>query len=736
MTSTATVSAVVPRTGPRVKVPVVLQMEVADCGAASLGMILSAHGRWLALDDLRTACGISRDGATALDIIDAAEGFGMQADGRRVDLGDLDGMAMPVIAWWDQNHFLVLEGIDKRNAYLNDPARGRRTIRASDFVEHFSGVVLSFTPGEDFARGGERPRLWPSITSRLSTSMSGVGLATIAGALASVPTLAVALLSRLFVDEVLGQADRSLAWWIVASICVAVVAKATLVQLQYRALSAVQHKLAVVGTVNLLERMLHLPLSAYFLRGAGDLSSRMTSPAALAQTLSTQVGGVLVGAVSFLIYGTALLALDWRLGLVVIVPSVLGLVALRQSMVRQQLAQELNLQAQGATQTVAVRSIAGIESIKASGATDDAFVNWVGREVTVIEARRRLGAASSVVGAVPGFLTALTALLVLVGGALLIEGGTLTLGGLLAFQFVAAALAAPVQQVLTSAAALQQGLAEVRRIDDIMQQPSDPRFDDGLEATSRELGPFRGSVRLVDVSYGYRVKGRALIRDVSLDLEPGRWVALVGVSGAGKTTIARIAAGIVGPWSGQVLFDGHPLARWDPVSLATGLASVDQQVSLFAGTVRDNVTLWDDTIDDDRILRALDDAHVLSDVMARAGGLDATVLDAGRNFSGGQRQRLVIARGLVREPRFLVLDEATAALDPLTEVAVMDAIRRRGCAVLVVAHRLSTVRDADEIICLGRGGAVIERGSHDELLAAGGWYAESVHASGDGGVGV
>jgi NHLM bacteriocin system ABC transporter peptidase/ATP-binding protein len=723
------------KTGRRVEVPTVLQMEVADCGAASLGMILALHGRWVTLDELRTACGVSRDGVSAVDIIGGAEAYGLDCRGARVGISDMAGMAMPVIAWWDNNHFLVLEGIDGRNAHINDPARGRRTLSVDEFDRHFSGVVLKLKPTDDFVRGGQRPSLLASIGSQVRSSRSGLVLATLAGALASVPTLAVALLSRLFVDQVLGRADRGLAWWIVASILLALVAQTVLVQLQYRVLSAVQHKLAIVGTVDLLDRMIRMPLSAYFRRSPGDFASRMTSPASLSQTLSLHLGGVLVGSVSFVIYAASLLLLDWRLGLLVVVPSILGLVVLRNSMLRQRTSQEMMLQAQGATLGNAVQALAAIETVKASGAVGEAFVGWVGRQVAVIDAQRKLARVSSVVGAVPAMLTALTALLVLVGGALLIDAGQLTLGGLLAFQFVSAALTAPVQQVLSSAAAVQQGLAQLGRIEDITEQPQDPRFDLDADGPPRERGPFRGAVELVDITFGYRSTGRPLLKSVSLDIEPGRWVALVGVSGAGKSTIARIAAGTLGPWSGRVLFDGRPLDQWDHVSLAAGLATVEQHVTLFEATVRDNVTLWDDTLDDERVGRALADAQILDAVMARSGGLDAAVLDAGRNFSGGQRQRIGLARALVRDPRLLVLDEATSALDPITEVTVMDAVRARGCAVLVVAHRLSTVRDADEIICLGRGGAVIERGTHASLLAADGWYAQSVRASGDGGVG-
>lgn len=721
------------RTGRRVKVPTVLQMEVADCGAASLGMILAHHGRWASLDELREACGVSRDGSSALDIVSAADDFGLDADVSRVEVGGLEAMAMPVIAWWDRRHFLVLEGATGSSVYLNDPAAGRRTMTVEQFAGHFSGAVLAFTPTETFRPGGEPPRLRGAVTARLANSRAGLALAITAGTLAAVPTLALALLSQLFVDAVLGDGDRYLGGWIVLATLIAVVTEVLLVRLQYRTLAALQYKLAMVGTVDLLDRLLRLPLSAYFLRGAGDLANRMTGPAALAQTLSGQLGAVLVGSVSVVVYAVAMALLDWRLALIVVGLALGALVAMWRGMQRQRINQEAVLQAQGRAQGVAVRTIGAIESVKASGATGEAFTGWIERVAVGIDAQRRLVGIASVLGVVPGFVNAVTAVMVLVVGAILVYHGMLTVGGLLAIQILAASLAVPVQQLLSSAASMQQGMAQLRRIDDIMGQPTDPRF---AEIGARRTAAGGGHLELREVTFGYRRTGVPLIRAVSIEVAPGGWLALVGASGSGKTTIGRLASGLATPWTGEVLLDGVPITGWDRDALAATLAGVEQQVTLFAGTVRDNVTLWDPTVDDERILAALHDAAVLKDVLARPGGLGAPVLDGGRNFSGGQRQRIGLARALVRDPRLLVLDEGTSALDPVTEVEVMQNVRRRGCSVLVIAHRLSTVRDADEILCLGQGGRVLERGTHESLMASGGWYAESVSASGDGGVGV
>ena len=720
------------RTGRRAKVPTVLQMQVADCGAASLGMILARHGRWETLDDLREACGVSRDGANANDLLAAARDYGLEAHAARVELGALEGMAMPVVVWWDRSHFLVLEGATGSRVYLNDPECGRRILTVAEFAKKFSGAVLSFAPAPGFRTGGEPPGVRRAIAERLRHSRSGLAFAILAGTLAAVPTLALALLAKLFVDVVLGRGDRSLGVWIVLAALIAVSVQFLLVILKYRALAALQFKLAIVGTVGLLERMLRLPLSAYFLRWPGELASRVTGPAALAQTLSGQVGSALVGAVSVVIYAIAMFVLDWRLALIVVGLAFGALAVMWRGMVMQRINQEGVLHAQGRARGIAVQTLGAIESVKASGATSEAFRSWIEPVAVGVEAQRRLSRISAVLGVVPGFVNAISAALVLVVGAILLYHGMISVGGLLAVQLLAAAFAAPVQEMLVSASAVQQGMAQLRRIDDIHGQPEDPRFaGDGPGHSA----PATGRLELREVSFGYRSNGFPLIRSVSLQVAPGGWLALVGASGSGKTTIGRLASGLVTPWSGEVLIDGVPVREWDRDALASALAGVEQHVTLFAGTVRDNVTLWDTTVDDERVREALRDAGVLDDVLARPGGLSAPVLDGGRNFSGGQRQRIGLARALVREPRILVLDEATSALDPVTEVEVMQNVRRRGCSVLVIAHRLSTVRDADEILCLGRGGRLLERGDHGSLMAADGWYARSVRASGDGGVG-
>jgi NHLM bacteriocin system ABC transporter peptidase/ATP-binding protein len=721
------------RTGRRAKVPTVLQMQIADCGAASLGMILAHHGRWETLDELREVCGVSRDGSSAVDILRAADHFGLESHGTRVVAGQLEGMAMPVIVWWDRSHFLVLEGAKRSRVHLNDPASGRRTITVDQFVEHFSGAVLTFAPTDRMHTGGERPGLRRSLSERLRRSRWGLALAIAAGTLAAIPTLALALLAQLFVDAVLGVGDRSIGSWIALATFIAVLTQVLVVHLQYRTLAALQQKLATVGTVSLLERLLQLPLSAYFLRGAGDLASRMTGPAALAQTLSGQVGAVAVGAVSIFIYAIAMFVLDWHLALIVVGLALGALIVMWRGMKVQRASQEVVLQAEGRAQGVAVQTIVAIESVKAAGATDQAFDVWIKPVAAGVDAERRTAGVASILGIVPAFVNAATAALVLVVGAILLYHGTISIGDLLAIQILAASFGSPVQQLLSSAVSVQQGMAQLRRIDDIVGQPIDPRFEsNGVGRTT----PGSGQLELRNVTFGYRRTSTPLIRSVSFEVEPGGWLALVGASGAGKTTIGRLASGLVTPWSGEVLLDGSSISEWDPDTLAVTLATVEQQVVLFAGTVRDNVTLWDDTVDDERVIRALHDAAMLRDVLARPGGLGAPVLDGGRNFSGGQRQRIGLARALVRDPSLLVLDEATSSLDPLTEVEVMENVRRRGCSVLVIAHRLSTVRDADEILCLGRGGRLLERGTHSELMASGGWYAESVAASGDGGIGV
>ena len=723
------------RTRGRAKVPTIMQIEATECGAASLGMILARLGKWVPLEELRLACGVSRDGASALDIVKGARSLGLKDHAQIGDIRILDGLAGPAIIWWRGDHFVVLEQAKAGRFTINDPALGRRKVDATEFFESFSGLALTFTTTENFKKQGGPFRALPSLGRRLRHSRDGLVLATLAGLLVMLFGLAVPLISQVFVDDVLGTSlTRSVTDFLVVTLVLLAILRVALNQLQYRALTRLQVKLALVDTGNLLNHMLRMPMSFYWQRMVGDLANRVSFPSAVAQLLAGQVAGAAISLTSVICYGLLLVWFSPIIALVVITLAAVNVVALRLVLAKRQDGQMRILRDLAEVQGVTIATARSVETLKANGAEGAAFVRWSSAQARSVSAQSSLAGITSGLSSVPTVMAALTAAVILCIGGLQIETGAMTLGTLVAVQAAAMGMNQPIQQLVLTASQIQTITANLRRMDDVLDGELDSRFttNDGVTVPTK-AAKLAGSLELRNVTFGYRTTAEPLIRNFDLHLPAGSRVALVGVSGSGKSTIANLAAGLLQPWSGQVLIDGIALLELEPEILGNSVAKVDQDSSLFEASIRDNITLWDNTIPEDSVLRALADAQVLDEVLARVGGVDGLVLESGRNFSGGQRQRLELARALARDPQLLILDEATSALDPLTEQAVDLALRARGCTCLIVAHRLSTVRDADEIVLLGRNGEVRERGSHSALMRANGAYADLVNASDPGG---
>ncbi len=723
------------QTSRRVKVPTVWQMEAIECGAAALGMILAKDGQWVPLEELRNACGVSRDGSSARDIVRGAREFGLDYSAFAGGIDSLNGLAMPAILWWNYNHFVVLEHAKGGKFIVNDPAVGRRKVAASEFAESYSGLALTFQPTGAFAKRGHPFRALPSLAMRIRRSREGVLMAFLAGLLVMLPGLAVPLISQVFVNEVLasGAATRTVNVLIVSLILIAII-RVGMNHLQYLTLARLQTKLALVDTARLLSHLLRLPMSFFWQRTVGDLAQRVSFPANVAQLLAGQVAASAINLMAILGYGAIMLRLSLPLAIVVAGLAILNIVALRFVIQKRRDGQMALLRELASVQSVTIQTAQGIETLKANGTETAAFTRWAGAQARSVTAQSALAGVSAGLNAVPVLLNALTAAAILCIGGVELMSGSITVGTLVAFQAAALGINVPVQQLVGAASQIQLITANLQRIDDVLDHELDARFttDRRPHAGDTPAG-LAGELDLRNVNFGYRRTAEPLIKDFSLHLSAGARVALVGVTGAGKSTIANIAAGLLAPWSGEILYDGRPLQAWPEGLLESSVAKVDQNILLFQATLRDNLTLWDDTISDEALIRALRDAQLLDDVLSRPAGLDTAVSEAGRNFSGGQRQRIEIARALVRDPQLLILDEATSALDTVTEAAVDRALRARGCSCLIVAHRLSTIRDADEIIVLGRDGVIQERGDHLALMALEGEYSRLVTAAGMGG---
>jgi NHLM bacteriocin system ABC transporter peptidase/ATP-binding protein len=704
--------------------PTVFQMEALECGAASLAMILAYHGLWVALETLRVACGVSRDGSKASNLLKAARGFGLTAKGFRKEPATLHELPMPSIIHWNFNHFVVLERLDSDYAYINDPSIGRRRVGQDEFNSAFTGVVLAMEPGPEFKRGGREPDFVPLLLRRLSNSFAAVLLLVALSMALVVPAILIPAFAKIFVDDVLIEHVEGWFTPLLIGMAITAVARALITAFQQSLLLRMQTKLTVTMVSRLLWHVLTLPMEFFTQRHSGDLASRIAASEQIAQLLSNGLAANALNLISVIFIAGTMAFYDGLLAAISIAMALLNVLVVRLvARQREDLNRKLALE-RAKLNGNTIEIIRTIETIKAGGLEDDAFARWAGFQAKVLNAERDLGVYSTFLDASPIFLTGLTGAIVLGVGGLRIVDGALTIGGLVALQALLASLVEPVNALVQQTAAFLAIKGNLFRIEDVFNYPARPPVP--IERTPAGMPPkLSGRVELTNVSFGYGALEPPLIEDFSLVVEPGRRVALVGSSGSGKSTVGRLISGLYRPWSGDIRIDGWSIAEIPQEIFTTSVAYVDQEIFLFDGTARDNLTLWDDTVPEASVSRALKDALIHDEVAVRAGNYDCRVAEDGGNFSGGQRQRLEIARALVGNPSVVVLDEATSALDPIVEKAIDDNLRRRGCTCIIVAHRLSTIRDCDEILVMSNG-RVVQRGTHQELVAEGGEYVQLV----------
>jgi NHLM bacteriocin system ABC transporter peptidase/ATP-binding protein len=714
----------------RVRTPTVLQMEAVECGAAALGIVLASFGRWVPLEELRIACGVSRDGSKASNVVKAARQYGLEAKGFKKEPQSLRTTRPPMILHWNFNHFVVLEGFGhKGKVHLNDPATGPRQVTEEELDQAFTGVVLTFQPGPGFEKRGEPPRLIPALKSRLAGARSALAFVLLAGLALVIPGLVIPVFSKVFVDSVLLENRRDWLPPLLLAMGLAALVTGALTWLQQAYLLRLETRMAVGASSRFLWHVLRLPTEFFSQRYAGDISSRVAINDRVAQLLSRDLATNALGALMIVFFAAILFQYDPVLTLVGIATVSLNVAALRWVSRKRVDGNRRLAQDQGKLLGTAIGGLQTIETLKATGGESDLFTRWAGYQAKVVNGRQDLERYTQVLDAVPPMLSAVNTALILGIGGLRVMNGDMTLGGLVAFQLLMALFIAPVNRLVSLGGRLQMVEGDMNRLDDVLRYRIDPAVASPGETPGKDGSSVKlaGHLELRNVSFGYSRLDPPLIEGLSLSLQPGSRVALVGGSGSGKSTIARLITGLYQPWDGEILFDGRSRSEIPPGVMTNSLASVDQNVFLFEGTVRDNLTLWDSTVPLPEVVAAAKDACIHEEIAARPGGYESPVEEGGANWSGGQRQRLEIARALVGRPTVLVLDEATSALDPTTESRMDGALRRRGCTCLIVAHRLSTIRDADEIIVLERG-KVVQRGTHDELKAAGGPYARLISA--------
>jgi NHLM bacteriocin system ABC transporter peptidase/ATP-binding protein len=703
----------------RTRTPTILQFEAVECGAACLGMILGYFGRTVPLEELRMRCGVSRDGSSAGNMVRAARLYGLEATGHRYETGAIRKVTPPFVVFWEFRHFVVVDGTSEHGVFLNDPAIGRRTVSWEEFDRNFTGVTITFEKTAAFEPNKTRSSGLAVLAGRLRESQGGVLYVILAGLGLVVPGLLFPALTKIFIDDVLVAGRTHWGPAVLAALGVTILVQIVLLQLQQLVVLRLQTKIALSSASRFFWHVLNMPMDFYAQRSAGDLSGRVRLNDRVAQLLSGRITTAAVRLISAIFFLALIARYDVVLALVSVVVATLNIVALRAVNDRRSDANAALLQAEAELLGTAVVGIRFIETLKAAGSETTFMQRWGSRIARVMNARQRFAAPSEALAATPRLLGTLNAIVIVGFGGLRVMDGALSLGSMFAVYLLAGEFVGPFADIVRFGAEFQELDGSLKRLEDVFHYPAEVRPLAVPEPVPLRL---RGGLELDDVTFGYSPVAPPFVTGFSMRIEPGRRVALVGTTGSGKSTVSKLASGLYAPWSGSVRYDGYLRAAIDPRSFATGVATVDQEIALFAGSVRSNITLWDPTLDEAAVELAARDAAIHAEIVARPGGYDAWVDEEGRNFSGGQRQRLEIARALVRDPVLLILDEATSALDPITEKIIADNLRRRGCSCLIVAHRLSTIRDCDEIIVL-ENGIVVERGSHDTLLAGDGRYA-------------
>ncbi len=703
----------------RVTTPLLLQTHVTECGAACLGSVLGYFGRWVAFTELREKCEVSRDGSTAAGISRAAKHYGLECQGRSAQVHQLKKLPLPLILFWEFNHFLILEGFDRQRFYLNDPSTGRRKLSAEEFGASFSGIALQFKPGPEFQRGGMQANMLERMTHWLPGAWGALTYVVVCGLMLAALAIVTPATLGLFVDLVMGE-NEPWGGFLVGVLVTAAILVYGLTWMKQRCLQRLIVRISVMSGNRCLSQLFRLPIEYFNHRLVGEITARVLSIDKIAKGLSEYFFGMLIELGMSVVFFAVMLTYDPTLALIVLGLAVLN-AALVYVITRTQTDESHALRReQGLLIGVGALMLNQMDSLKMTASDNHFFARWSGHQARELSVHQRFSELSHINGALPVLFIILGNAVVLTFGATRVMAGEWTLGTLVAFYIVAAMFLEPIGRFVGFADRRQVLEADIQRLDDITETPEDPgltrrRLASDSIATMNKRMQLVGQVELRNVTFGYNRGRPPLIKDFNLVIKPGQRVAVVGPSGSGKSTVSRLVSGLYQPWSGEILFDGRPRNEIPEEVLSRSLSMVDQHIVLFSGTVHENLTLWNPAIPDADVVAAALDARIHDEILNRPLGYATNVEEGGVNFSGGQQQRLEIARVLVGKPTVLILDEATSALDAATEAFIDDAIRRRGCSCLIIAHRLSTVRDCDEIIVLKKG-VETQRGTHETLM--------------------
>ena len=709
------------------KVPVIMQLEALECGAASLAMVMAYYDKWVPLEQVRIDCGVSRDGSNAKNISRAAKsyGFKVQAFSRTPEIIRQKGK-FPCIIHWNFRHFVVLNGFKGKYALINDPAKGFVKVGMEEFSKAFTGITINITPGENFEPSGKRKSTLEFAQKRLVGAGAAMAFVMLTSVITSLFGIINPVVSKVFMDRLLTGTNRDWLCPFIAFMAALAVLQITVEWARTIYSLKINGKMSMIGSTSYMWKVLHLPMDFFGQRMAGDIQSRQATNASIANSIISTVVPLGLNTIMMVFYLVLMIKQSVLLTSIGISTLVLNMLVSRYISEKRINITRVQQRDSAKLSATTVAGVEMIETIKASGAEAGFFQKWAGYQASVNAQDVKAAKLNNYLGMIPAFLGAAANYAVFVIGIWFVMNEKFTLGALQMFQGFLGSFMAPAMSLVSAGQTIQEMRTQMERVEDVMEYPIDKNTIDNYGDDSKEeLNKLRGNVELKNITFGYSRLSEPLIKDFNISIKSGGRVAFVGTSGCGKSTLSKLISGLYEPWSGEILFDGKPRSQ-HPRDVMTGsIAVVDQDITLFEGTISENITMWDESIEDFEVILAARDAQLHNDIMAREGGYNCRLIPGGRDLSGGQRQRMEIARVLALDPSIIILDEATSGLDAKTEHDVVKSIKNRGITCIVIAHRLSTIRDCDEIIVLDHGN-VVERGTHDELMKLGGFYTELV----------